>query len=62
MHGETDKITFSRASREFVNKLIDSKQCTSKMWDDFYHEIHNEPEKDKVFKFLSDWFNEKVLE
>ena len=60
MHGRDDKIISVEASREFVNRI--NKKCTFKIWDGFYHEIHNEPEKEKVFKFLIDWLDKKISE
>jgi len=61
MHGGDDKITSCKASCEFTKKIINSKNCTFKIWDGLYHEIHNEPEKEEIFKFLIDWLDEKVL-
>ncbi|GAF74583.1 unnamed protein product, partial [marine sediment metagenome] len=58
MHGRADKITSVNASSEFVGKI--TKNCTLKIWDGLYHEIHNEPEKEEVFKFLIDWLDKKV--
>lgn len=58
MHGGEDKIISVEASREFVNRI--TKKCTFKIWDGFYHEIHNEPEKEEVFKFLIDWLDKQV--
>jgi alpha-beta hydrolase superfamily lysophospholipase len=58
MHGGDDKLTSVEASREFAGKI--TKNCTLKIWDGLYHEIHNEPEKEEVFKFLIDWLNKKV--
>jgi alpha-beta hydrolase superfamily lysophospholipase len=58
MHGGADSITSSIASREFTDKII--KNCTLKIWDGFYHEIHNELEKEEVFKFLIDWLDKQV--
>jgi len=26
-----------------------------RFWDGFYHELHNEPEKDDVFSFIAGW-------
>jgi len=60
MHGGADSITSSKASREFTDKII--KNCTLKIWDGLYHEIHNEPDKEEVFKFLIEWLNKKVSE
>jgi len=61
MHGGDDKITSCKASCEFAKKLIDSKNCTFKLWEGLYHEIHNEPEKKEVFKFLIDWLEKEVI-
>jgi len=54
-----DKIISVKASHEFANTK--TKNCTFKIWDGLYHEIHNEPDKEKVFKFLIDWLDKKVL-
>jgi len=60
MHGGDDKIISVEASSEFADKI--NENCTFKIWDGLYHEIHNEPEKEEVFKFLIDWLNEKISE
>jgi acylglycerol lipase len=59
MQGGDDKIISVEANREFANKV--NGNCTFKIWDGFYHEIHNEPEKEKVFKFMVDWLDKQVL-
>lgn len=53
MHGSADRITSAEASRDFAEKAGD--KVTLKIWDGLYHEIHNEPEKDEVFKTITDW-------
>ena len=58
MHGGADKIISVEASREFAGKITEN--CTFKIWDNLYHEIHNEPEKEEVFKFLIDWLDKEV--
>lgn len=58
MHGGEDKIISVEAGREFAGKI--KENCTLKIWDGLYHEIHNEPEKEEVFKFLIDWLDKKV--
>ena len=60
MHGGADKITSVKASSKFANKI--TKNCTLKIWDGLYHEIHNEPEKQEVLAFLINWLNEKISE
>jgi acylglycerol lipase len=53
MHGGADRITSLPASREFAAAA--GASCTLKVWDGFYHEIHNEPEKQQVFDYLLGW-------
>ncbi|MBM4236734.1 MAG: alpha/beta hydrolase [Firmicutes bacterium] len=58
MHGTGDKITYA-AGCEQLNKVMGG-DCTLKLYDDYYHELHNEPEKDKVFEFLREWLDRKL--
>jgi len=60
MQGGADKIISVEAGREFAGKI--KENCTLKIWDGLYHEIHNEPEKEEVFKFLIDWIDKEVSE
>jgi acylglycerol lipase len=55
MHGSDDRICSPEASREFAQKAGDI--CTLKIWDGYYHEIHNEPEKDQVLEFALQWID-----
>ena len=57
MHGGGDKITSAEASREFGAK---TDKATVKIWDGLYHEIHNEPEKEEVFKTMIDWMDSRL--
>ncbi len=59
MHGGDDKIISVKASHEFAGKITEN--CTLKIWDGLYHEIHNEPEKKEVLKFLVDWLDKEVI-
>lgn len=59
MHGGDDNLISVEASREFANKI--NENCTLKVWDELYHEIHNEPEKEEVFKFLIGWLDKEVM-
>lgn len=56
MHGAVDRVTYPRGSQEFAN--IVPENCTLKVWDGLYHEIHNEPEQAEVFKFMVNWMDE----
>ncbi len=61
MHGKADKLTYPSGSEEFA-KLVDAAGCdvTLKLWDDLYHELHNEPEKMEVFKFMVEWLDKHL--
>jgi len=58
MQGGADKIISVEAGREFSGKI--KENCTLKIWDGLYHEIHNEPEKEEVFKFLIGWLDKEI--
>ncbi|HER25341.1 MAG TPA: alpha/beta hydrolase [Candidatus Atribacteria bacterium] len=58
MHGGDDRLSSSKASREFADKI--DENCTFKIWDGFYHKILDELEKEKVLKFMIDWLDKQV--
>ncbi len=55
MHGSADRLTSAQASEEFARKAGD--RVTLRIWEGWYHEIHNEPEKEKVFHLMIDWLS-----
>jgi alpha-beta hydrolase superfamily lysophospholipase len=58
MHGSGDKITSAPASQEFAQKV--GQLVTLRIWDGFYHEIHNEPEKAEVLQVMVDWLDKQM--
>ncbi len=58
MHGTDDKITCHKSTTEFAETAGPS--CTLKLWEDLYHELHNEPEKDEIFDFVVEWAKERI--
>lgn len=58
MHGSADRMTSAEASRQFADQV--PGDCTFKMWEGLYHEIHNEPQQQEVFDFLIDWIKVHV--
>jgi alpha-beta hydrolase superfamily lysophospholipase len=58
VHGSADKLTSAAASQEFAARV--RGDCTLKLWDGFYHETHNEPEKGKVLGFMVDWLQKRT--
>jgi acylglycerol lipase len=55
MHGSLDRIASAAATRQFTAQM--EGNITFKLWDGFYHELHNEPEKETVLMFMLNWIN-----
>ena len=49
MHGSDDHDNITGGSREFAEK---SGKVVLKIWEGGYHELHNEPFKDEVFRYI----------
>jgi acylglycerol lipase len=60
LHGKADAIAFPSSSIEFAAPL--KEKCTLVLWDDAYHELHNESEKNKVFKTMTLWMDARLRE
>ncbi|MGC8780054.1 MAG: lysophospholipase [Anaerolineae bacterium] len=59
MHGTADTLTLAQGSQEFAAKAP-AGRCTLKLWEGFYHETHNEPEKAQVLAFMIDWLHKQL--
>jgi alpha-beta hydrolase superfamily lysophospholipase len=57
MHGGADRISSAAASREFAER---SSKTKLRIWDHYYHEIHNEPEKAEVIQAMIDWLDAQL--
>jgi len=58
MHGKGDKITYPSGSEDFAALVRQGGgDVTLKLWEGLYHEIHNEPEKEAVFRFMIEWLD-----
>ena len=55
MNGDSDPICSPQAVGEFGSRT--GASCTYKTWPGLYHEIHNEPEQQRVFEFMISWLN-----
>jgi alpha-beta hydrolase superfamily lysophospholipase len=60
LHGKEDLIAFPSSSIEFAAPL--KEKCTLVLWDGAYHELHNEPEKEEVFKTMTLWMDARLRE
>ncbi|MFC1617477.1 alpha/beta hydrolase [Candidatus Margulisiibacteriota bacterium] len=58
MHGTEDHLTEFTATVEFAKRAGDI--CTLKLWKNYYHELHNDIGKEKVFKYTKEWLD-KIL-
>lgn len=54
-HGTADSLTSHDASKKFCEKA--SGDATFKSLEGFYHESHNEPEREELFKMILEWIN-----
>lgn len=60
VHGTKDILTSPQASEEFAAK-VPAGRCTLKLWEGFYHETHNEPEKAEVLAYMVNWLHGKLV-
>jgi len=60
MHGKADRITFPSSSTGFAAPL--REKCTLMLWDDMYHELHNESVQSEVFKTMTIWMDARLRE
>ncbi len=57
-HGTDDRLAYARGSKQFAEMV--PRDCTLKLWEGLYHELHNEPEKDQVLAYILAWINEAL--
>ena len=57
-HGGADRLTSVDASKRFAAKV--GPACQLVVFDDWYHEVHNEPEKEVYFQILLKFIKEQV--
>jgi len=60
LHGSDDKIVSKQASLNFYDNIM-SNDKKIKIYDDLYHEIMNEDERDNVIEDIHLWIEEKIM-
>ena len=55
--GTAEGIVSKKAIHDFCEQ---SDKCSEKVWVDFYHELHNEPEKKNVLEYTSKWITDHM--
>ncbi|TXF90396.1 lysophospholipase [Neolewinella aurantiaca] len=58
MHGEADGLTSHDGSKDFAAR--NPEGLTFKSWPELYHELHNEPEREDVFRYVLSWLEENM--
>jgi alpha-beta hydrolase superfamily lysophospholipase len=58
MHGSGDRIAYLKGSQELAH--LAGSCCTLKVWDGYYHEIHNDIGKEQVLSYTVTWLNEHL--
>lgn len=54
VQGNQDHLVSPLATRAFAEK-VPSDKVTFKVWENLYHETHNEPAKTRVIQFMINW-------
>ncbi len=59
LHGTADRLTEPEGSQLFYDQ-ISSKDKTLRLFQGWYHELLNEPEKEQVFELIKDWISSRI--
>jgi alpha-beta hydrolase superfamily lysophospholipase len=59
MQGSADRLVSPELTRKFAENAP-KNLVTYKEWEGFYHELHNEPEKDEVIQVMTDWLTARL--
>lgn len=59
LQGTEDKLSDPSATAEFSTK-VPKQFITYREWNGFYHELHNEPEKQEVLEYELAWINKRI--
>lgn len=54
LHGSADRLTYPSGSQELA-KIVPNARFV--LFDGCYHELHNEPQKEEVYRIVIDWLN-----
>jgi acylglycerol lipase len=55
MHGKSDTIAYPSGSEEIAS--LAKEKCQLVLWENGWHELHNEPFKEEVFKTMISWMD-----
>ena len=58
MHGTTDRLSSAPASQEFSKTAGENVDLV--LWEENYHELHNDLEKEKVLQTMVEWLHQHI--
>lgn len=58
MHGTKDQLTSNWATQELHKRIPERSEL--KLWEGFYHELHNEPEQKELLSFVTEWLEKHL--
>ena len=59
LHGSGDMVTLPEASRQFIEK-VNFSNVQFKEYPQAYHDIQNDPDRELIFKDISDWLEQRL--
>eukprot|EP01133_Synstelium_polycarpum_P016016 gene16016-19063_t len=59
IHAADDKITCPKASQTFFDRSVSTDKSIH-LWENMYHEVHNEKDQDKVIQCIIDWIKARL--
>jgi acylglycerol lipase len=60
-HGSGDKLTSHEATQKFAESIEEQSNVVFKLWEDGYHELHNDIVRDEVYAYLNAWIDEQLI-
>lgn len=58
MHGAADRLTYPSGTQEFAGRV--QSECTVRLWEGCYHELHNEPERAAILAAVVEWLDRRT--
>lgn len=58
MQGTADRIVIPQSTIDLASRL--TGDVTLRIWEDFYHELHNEPERAEVIALMIAWAEKRI--
>lgn len=59
MHGTDDSLTSPQASAEFAERA--GAMATFRAWHGCRHDLHDEPQREQVFEYMTRWLKERCI-